>query len=75
MAQRQAPLAVAADADDLLPRRSANLPGDQIDAKAVLHDALEPIWNDIPESDLKRLRGRIEVVLASAQGSLVMDRT
>ena len=42
-----------------------DMPVDQIDAKAVLR-VLEPIWNDIPES-ASRLRGRIEVVLASAQ--------
>ena len=40
-------------------------PVDRVDAKAVLK-VLTPIWNDIPES-ASRLRGRIEVILASAQ--------
>jgi integrase len=42
-----------------------DLPVDQIDAKAVLR-VLEPKWRDAPET-MSRLRGRIEVVLASAQ--------
>jgi integrase len=40
-------------------------PVDQIDAKAVLR-VLQPKWNEAPET-MSRLRGRIEVVLASAQ--------
>jgi integrase len=40
-------------------------PVDQIDAKAVLR-VLEPKWRDAPET-MSRLRGRIEVILASAQ--------
>jgi integrase len=42
-----------------------NLSVDQIDAKAVLR-VLEPKWRDAPET-MSRLRGRIEVILASAQ--------
>ena len=42
-----------------------NTPVDQIDAKAVLR-VLEPKWRDAPET-MSRLRGRIEVILASAQ--------
>jgi integrase len=42
-----------------------NLPVDQIDAKAVL-TVLTPIWTATPET-ASRLRGRIEVNLASAQ--------
>jgi integrase len=42
-----------------------DMPVDQIDAKAVLK-VLTPIWTSIPES-AARLRGRIEVILASAQ--------
>jgi integrase len=42
-----------------------DLPVDKIDAKAVLQ-VLEPKWRDAPET-MSRLRGRIEVVLASAQ--------
>jgi integrase len=42
-----------------------DLPVDQIDAKAVLK-VLEPKWRDAPET-MSRLRGRIEVILASAQ--------
>ena len=41
------------------------LPVDQIDAKAVLK-VLTPIWTATPET-ASRLRGRIEVILASAQ--------
>jgi integrase len=41
------------------------LPVNEIDAKAVLR-VLTPIWNDKPET-ASRLRGRIEVILASAQ--------
>jgi integrase len=42
-----------------------DLPVDQVDAKAVLQ-VLEPKWREAPET-MSRLRGRIEVVLASAQ--------
>jgi integrase len=42
-----------------------DLPVDKIDAKAILR-VLEPKWRDAPET-MSRLRGRIEVVLASAQ--------
>ena len=42
-----------------------DLPVDKIDAKAVLK-VLEPKWRNAPET-MSRLRGRIEVVLASAQ--------
>jgi hypothetical protein len=51
-----------------------NLPVDQIDAKAVLR-VLEPKWREAPET-MSRLRGRIEVILASAQvaGHIDPDR-
>ena len=42
-----------------------DLPVDKVDAKAVLK-VLEPKWRDAPET-MSRLRGRIEVILASAQ--------
>jgi integrase len=42
-----------------------DLPVDQIDAKAVLQ-VLEPKWREAPET-MSRLRGRVEVILASAQ--------
>ena len=38
---------------------------DRIDAKAILR-VLEPKWREAPET-MSRLRGRIEVILASAQ--------
>jgi integrase len=52
-----------------------DLPVDQIDAKAVLQ-VLEPKWRDAPET-MSRLRGRIEVILASAQvaGWIDPDKT
>ena len=51
-----------------------DLPVDKIDAKAVLQ-VLEPKWREAPET-MSRLRGRIEVVLASAQvaGWIVPDK-
>jgi integrase len=50
------------------------LPVNQIDAKAVLR-VLEPKWREAPET-MSRLRGRIEMVLASAQvaGHIDPDR-
>jgi integrase len=42
-----------------------NVPVNQIDAKAILR-VLTPIWTATPET-ASRLRGRIEVILASAQ--------
>jgi integrase len=42
-----------------------DLPVDKVDAKAVLQ-VLEPKWREAPET-MSRLRGRIEVILASAQ--------
>jgi integrase len=42
-----------------------DMPVDEINAKAVLR-VLEPKWRDAPET-MSRLRGRIEVILASAR--------
>ena len=46
-------------------REIRDLPVNKVDAKAVLR-VLEPKWRDAPET-MSRLRGRIEVILASAQ--------
>jgi hypothetical protein len=46
-------------------REIRDLPVDQIDAKAILR-VLEPKWREAPET-MSRLRGRIEVIWASAQ--------
>ena len=64
MAQCEASLPVAADADPVL-RPDPSLPVDQIATADVL-TVLKPLWNRAPET-ASRLRGRIQTVIEAAQ--------